>query len=146
MLLKRARVVCECGRRRRCSSGEFVKRSACGRWGRSFCRAGVKVPGVGLIVALGLGTAPALGARVREWYRVDIGQAAEYGKHQDRAGAVWPTAPRGSGMRLGVDDALDDAKQVEGVGASGQSASPSRRRRGEGGEAIEKLWWYPSAG
>jgi hypothetical protein len=67
----------------------------------------------------------------------DIGQAAEYRQHQapGAAGAVGPRFRQGSELRLGVHDALDDAKQVEG--AAREPVNPCHRHYVAGSQLAE---------
>ena len=72
------------------------------------------------MLSLGLGAAPPFGGAGANQVALYVGEAAENGEHQAAgAGAgVGPRLGQGSELRLGVHDALDDTKQIEG--AAGQ--------------------------
>jgi hypothetical protein len=61
---------------------------------------------------LSLGAAPTFGGTGADQVALNIGQAAEYRQHQapGAGAAVGSRFRQGSELRLGVDDALDDAE------------------------------------
>jgi len=68
-----------------------------------------------------------------------VGQAAEHGQHQSPgAGAgVGPRFRERAELRLGVRDALDDGKEVEG--AARQPVDARHRHHVAGGEGLEQF-------
>jgi hypothetical protein len=88
----------------------------------SFCCAGVREGGRPHVLSLGLGAAPAFGGAGADKIALHVGEASEYREHQApgaAAAAVGPRFRQGSELRLGVDDALGDAEQVEGAAREG---------------------------
>jgi hypothetical protein len=85
----------------------------------------------------GLGAIPSLCRPGANQVSLNIGQAAEYRQHQPpgACAGVGPRLGRGSKLRLGVHDALDDAKQVEG--AARQPVDPRHRHHVAGGQLAE---------
>jgi hypothetical protein len=89
------------------------------------------------VLPLGLGAAPAFGGARADYIALNIGKAADYRQHQaPGAGAgVGPRFRQGSELRLGVDDALDDAEQIKG--AASEAVDPRHRHHVAGGELAE---------
>jgi hypothetical protein len=85
----------------------------------------------------GLGAVPALGGARSDQVALNIGQAAEYRQHQPRGAGtgVGPRLRERSKMRLGVDDALDYAEQIEG--AASEAINARHRHHVAGGQLAE---------
>jgi hypothetical protein len=82
----------------------------------------------------GLGAAPAFGGAGADQVALDIGEASENRQHQAAsAGAsVGPRFRQLPEFRLRVDDALDDAEEIEG--AAGEPINPGDRHHVAGGQ------------
>jgi hypothetical protein len=89
------------------------------------------------VLSLGLGAAPAFGCPGADKIALHVREASEYREHQAprAAGAVGPRFRQGSKLRLGVHDALDDSKQVEG--ATRQPVDPGDHHHVAGGQLAE---------
>jgi len=69
------------------------------------------------MLSLGLGAAPAFGGSGADKIALHVRQPAEYRQHQASGtrACVRPRLREGTELRLGVDDAPDDAEEVKGA-------------------------------